>query len=75
MNSSTMKCLRTRLFWHGRARNVLIVGGGDGGMLEEVLKHDSVETAVQVEIDDTVVELAKQLYLRMICGNAYEDPH
>ena len=58
---------------HGRARNVLIVGGGDGGMLEEVLKHDSVETAVQVEIDDTVVELAKQ-HLRMICGNAYDDP-
>ena len=63
----------TPILAHGRARNVLIVGGGDGGMLEEVLKHDSVETAVQVEIDDTVVELAKQ-HLRMICGDAYEDP-
>ena len=63
----------TPILAHGRARNVLIVGGGDGGMLEEVLKHDSVETAVQVEIDDTVVELAKQ-HLRMICDDAYEDP-
>ncbi len=58
---------------HGSAKNVLIIGGGDGGMLEEVLKHRAVEAAVQVEIDDTVVELSKR-YLRTICGDAYEDP-
>lgn len=63
----------TPIFAHGAARNVLIIGGGDGGMLEEVLKHRSVEAAVQVEIDDTVVELSKQ-HLRSICGDAYEDP-
>ncbi|MBT5497566.1 MAG: polyamine aminopropyltransferase [Alphaproteobacteria bacterium] len=63
----------TPVFAHGAARNVLIIGGGDGGMLEEVLKHRSVEAAVQVEIDDTVVELSKQ-HLRSICGEAYEDP-
>ncbi len=57
---------------HGSAKNVLIIGGGDGGMLEEVLKHRGIEAAVQVEIDDTVVELSKR-YLRAICGNAYED--
>ena len=58
---------------HGSAKNVLIIGGGDGGMLEEVLKHRGIEAAVQVEIDDTVVELSKR-YLRAICGDAYEDP-
>ncbi len=63
----------TPIFAHGAARNVLIIGGGDGGMLEEVLKHRSVEAAVQVEIDDTVVELSKE-HLRSICGDAYEDP-
>jgi len=63
----------TPIFAHGGARHVLIIGGGDGGMLEEVLKHKSIETVVQVEIDNTVVELAKQ-HLRMICGDAYEDP-
>jgi spermidine synthase len=63
----------TPIFAHGDVRRVLIVGGGDGGMLEEVLKHQSVETAVQVEIDDTVVELSKE-HLRSICGDAYEDP-
>ena len=63
----------TPVFAHGAARNVLIIGGGDGGMLEEVLKHRSVEAAVQVEIDDTVVELSKQ-HLRSICGDGYDDP-
>ena len=58
---------------HGLAKNVLIIGGGDGGTLEEVLKHRGVEVAVQVEIDDTVVELSK-CYLQAICGDAYEDP-
>ena len=63
----------TPIFAHGAARNILIIGGGDGGMLEEVLKHRSVEAAVQVEIDDTVVELSKQ-HLRSICGDGYDDP-
>ncbi|WP_298821776.1 polyamine aminopropyltransferase [uncultured Roseibium sp.] len=45
---------------HGAARNVLIVGGGDCGLAEEVLKHKSVESLVQVEIDASVVEFSKQ---------------
>ena len=36
---------------HGRAREVLIIGGGDGGTLEEVLKHRSVVRATMVELD------------------------
>jgi len=58
---------------HGRARSVLIIGGGDGGMLEEVLKHQDIERATMVDIDDTVIELSK-LHLRSICGEAFEDP-
>ncbi|MDH3472849.1 MAG: polyamine aminopropyltransferase [Rhodospirillales bacterium] len=58
---------------HGRVRKVLIIGGGDGGMLEEVLKHRAVEKVTMVDIDDTVVELAKR-YFRRICGEAFEDP-
>ena len=58
---------------HGAARQVLIVGGGDGGMLEEVLKHRGIERATMVEIDRSVVDLAKQ-HLRPICGTAFEDP-
>jgi spermidine synthase len=48
------------LFAHGNARDVLIVGGGDCGIAEEVLKHKSVRRLTQVEIDPAVVEFAKQ---------------
>jgi len=58
---------------HGVVRKVLIVGGGDGGMLEEVLKHRAIERVTMVEIDASVVDLAKQ-YLRPICGAAFDDP-
>src|SRR5690554_5580232 len=45
---------------HGRARDVLIIGGGDCGLAEEVLKHASVQRLVQVEIDPKVVKLARE---------------
>ncbi len=48
------------LFAHGSAREVLIVGGGDCGIAEEVLKHKSVRRLTQVEIDPAVVEFAKE---------------
>jgi spermidine synthase len=48
------------LFAHGNAREVLIVGGGDCGIAEEVLKHTSVTRLTQVEIDAAVVEFAKE---------------
>ena len=58
---------------HGRAKRVLIIGGGDGGMAEEVLKHESVEHVTMVEIDPGVVEFSKQ-YLPEICKGAFDDP-
>ena len=58
---------------HGAAREVLIVGGGDGGMLEETLKHGAIERVTMVDIDAGVIELAKT-YLRSICKDAFEDP-
>jgi spermidine synthase len=48
------------LFAHGNAQDVLIVGGGDCGIAEEVLKHRTVKRLMQVEIDPTVVEFAKE---------------
>jgi spermidine synthase len=48
------------LFAHGRAREVLIIGGGDCGIAEEVLKHKAVRHLAQVEIDPKVVEFAKE---------------
>ena len=48
------------LFAHGNAKDVLIIGGGDCGIAEEVLKHKSVQRLTQVEIDASVVEFAKE---------------
>lgn len=47
------------LFTHKNPRRVLVIGGGDGGSIRELLKHPSVEKAVLVEIDGRVVEVAK----------------
>ena len=58
---------------HGRAKRVLIIGGGDGGMAEEVLKHKSVEHVTMVEIDAGVVEFSRK-YLPNICKGAFDDP-
>ena len=61
------------LFAHGKAKRVLIVGGGDGGMLREVLRHRSVERVTQVEIDAEVVEMCKR-YLPRHSAGAFDDP-
>jgi spermidine synthase len=56
-----------------KARRVLIIGGGDGGVLREVLRHKSVERAVLVDIDRTVVDLSRE-YLPEISAGAFGDP-
>lgn len=61
------------LLAHGSVKNVLIIGGGDGGMLREVCKHQGVEHITQVEIDDKVVEMCKE-YLPKHSAGAYDDP-
>ncbi|MCF8465805.1 MAG: hypothetical protein K9G33_00230 [Sneathiella sp.] len=58
----------------GRKREkaeVLIVGGGDGGILREVLRHDFVTRVVMVEIDERVIEVSKE-YLGI--NGDYSDP-
>jgi spermidine synthase len=55
------------LFTHPNPKNVLVVGGGDGGVIREVLKHPSVEKATLVEIDGKVIEYSKK-FLPEIAG-------
>jgi spermidine synthase len=52
------------------ASNVLIIGGGDGGILREVLKHKKINAVTMVEIDAEVIEASKK-YLKSICGNSF----
>ena len=62
------------LFAHGgSARRVLIVGGGDGGMLREVVRHRDVERVVQVEVDAGVIETCRE-YLPNHSAGAFDDP-
>jgi spermidine synthase len=56
-----------------RPRRVLVVGGGDGGVMREVLKHPSVEKATLCEIDRSVVDLSLKHYPQ-IAGGCFKDP-
>jgi len=62
----------TPILAHGAARRVLIIGGGDGGMAREALRHDSVEHVTMVEIDAGVVEFSKK-YLPTLSQGAFDD--
>ncbi|MFW5438404.1 polyamine aminopropyltransferase [Paenibacillus apiarius] len=55
------------LVTHPNPKKVLVVGGGDGGVIREIMKHPSVEKAVLVEIDGKVIEYSKK-YLPEIAG-------
>jgi len=48
------------LFAHPAPKRVLIIGGGDGGILREVLRHKNVEHVTQVEIDGSVIDMCKE---------------
>ncbi len=54
------------LFTHPDPKRVWIIGGGDCGTLREVLKHPSVEQAVQIDIDERVTRLA-EIYFPELC--------
>lgn len=54
------------------AESVLIVGGADGGLLREVLTHDSVKRVVHVELDEAVLNACRK-YLPDLC-DGWDDP-
>lgn len=60
------------LFTHKNPKKALVVGGGDGGAIREILKHPSIEKAVLCEIDGRVVEISKQFLPEISC--ALDDP-
>lgn len=60
------------LFSHEKPVSVLIIGGGDGGVLREVVKHKCMEKVTMCEIDGGVIEAAKQYFPSVSC--AFEDP-
>ncbi len=61
------------LLAHGHAKRVLIIGGGDGAMLREVTRHQSVESITMVEIDAGVVAFCRE-HLPNHNAGSYDDP-
>jgi spermidine synthase len=61
------------LFAHKQPKKVLIVGGGDGGVLREVAKHSCVETIHMCEIDKQVVECGKSFFSQSV-SYCFNDP-
>lgn len=57
---------------HGNAKNILVIGGGDGGTVRELLRHKSVEKVTMVEIDEAVVRACKE-HLPNIAAS-FDDP-
>lgn len=62
------------LFTHPNPKRVLVIGGGDGGAIREVIKHDAVEQAEMVEIDGMVVEVAKKFLPEISAALIHNDP-
>lgn len=60
------------LYSHPDPRRVLIIGGGDGGTLRDVLQHPGIEKAVMVEIDGMVVEQCRRHFPTLAGG--FSDP-
>lgn len=59
------------MFTHPAPKQVAVIGGGDGGVIREVLKHPSVERAVLVEIDEQVISASRQ-YLPEISSGLHD---
>jgi len=58
---------------HREPKNVLIIGGGDGGSSEEALKHPSVEQVTMVEIDADVIRVAKE-HFQTVHHGVFDNP-
>ena len=61
------------LFAHAAPRDVLIVGGGDGGVLREIARHSCVRSITMCEIDVGVIETSK-LFFPTTMATAFDDP-
>ena len=60
------------LYSHPNPKKVLVIGGGDGGVLREIARHPGVEEIVLCELDKDVIDVSKKYLPSMAKG--YDDP-
>lgn len=60
------------MFAHPNPERVLVIGGGDGGVLRELGRHDCIKTIDFCDIDPEVMKVAKEFLPSMACG--FDDP-
>ena len=56
------------MFTHHNPKNILVIGGGDGGTIREILRHENVEKVTMVEIDGEVIEACKKYLPEIACS-------
>lgn len=68
MNSYQEMITHLAMNSHPNPKKVLVIGGGDGGVLREVVKHESVEEAILCDIDEAVIRVSKKYLPGMSIG-------
>lgn len=58
---------------HGAPRQALVIGGGDGGSVHNLLRYPSMERVVLAELDRDVIDMARQ-WLPAVHRGAFDDP-
>jgi len=53
---------------HPEPKNIVVIGGGDGGTVREVIKHKTVEKVYFIEIDEEVINVSKKFFPSLACG-------
>lgn len=53
---------------HPNPRRIIVIGGGDGGVVREILKHDTVEKVYFIEIDEEVINVSRKFFPAVACG-------
>ncbi len=65
--------VHTAALAHPAPRSALVIGGGDGGAVEELLKHPAIERVTLVELDAAVIDVARE-HLAAIHRGCFDDP-
>ena len=61
------------MMMHPHPRKVLVIGGGEGATIREVLRHSTVTEVTMIDIDEELVRICRE-YLPEWSGGAFEDP-